>query len=187
MPAEGWPRILPAGDSALLVTFGDRIDRDINRRVHALARALADASPPGLVDSVPGYVSLLVAYDPLILTYARLEELLRASLAASELVDLPERLVEIPVAYGGEYGPDLAFVAKHNHLTEEEVVRIHTGRDYPVFLMGFMPGFPYLGGLDPRIAAPRLTPRAAGYRPARWGLPGSRPACTRLNHRAAGG
>ncbi len=73
----------------------------------------------------------------------------------------PPRRVEIPVCYGGEYGPDLAFVAQHNHLGEAEVIRIHSAREYPVYLMGFTPGFPYLGGMDPAIAAPRLnTPRS---------------------------
>jgi KipI family sensor histidine kinase inhibitor len=155
-----FPRFQPIGDSALLVTFGERVDLAVNRQALSLARLLAASPLPGLGEAVPGYATLLVHYDPLLLDYHHLEDLVRQHLSAGEVLALEPRRVEVPVVYGGEAGPDLGFVAGHAGLSEAEVVRIHSGRDYPVFMMGFTPGFPYLGGMDPAIAAPRLaTPR----------------------------
>lgn len=154
-------RMQPAGDRAILVTFGERIDLSYNRQAHALARSLAVHPLNGVGEAIPGYVTLLVHYDPLLTAYSQVEAALRERLL-EESGPVPEaQRVEIPVAYGGEAGPDLDFVAEHNGLSAAEVVAIHSGRDYPVFMMGFTPGFPYLGGLDSRIAAPRLsTPRS---------------------------
>jgi len=151
------PRYLIAGDAALVVEFGDTIDPAINRRVRELLIAVEGAHVPGILDLVPTYRSLLVSYDPLLLSF----DGLRARLA--ELVGRlgdrpapPPRIVEIPTSYGGEFGPDLPFVA------EDEVVSIHAGTDYLVYMMGFSPGFTYLGGMSERIATPRLkTPRTA--------------------------
>lgn len=159
------PRFDPVGDGALLVTFTRQIDLGANRKAHALAFAIRqalEAQPlPGLGEAVPGYATLLIHYDPLLLEYAQVEALVRRNLTSAEMPELASRRVEVPVVYGGEAGPDLAFVASHNGLSEAEVVRIHAGREYPVFMMGFTPGFPYLGGMDPAIAAPRLsTPRS---------------------------
>jgi len=159
-PAE-WPRYLPAGDAALVVEFGDRIDEAINRRVHLLAHVLAQDPVPGLGEAVPTYRSLLVHYDPLQLGYGDVARLVKDRLQEMEDVRLPQpRLVEVPTLYGGEFGPDIAFVARHNGISVEEVIRIHSGVDYPVYMLGFTPGFPYLGGVAAAIAAPRLqTPR----------------------------
>jgi KipI family sensor histidine kinase inhibitor len=124
------------------------------------AAALADPLF-GLGEAVPGYSTLLVHYDPLVLNYAEVEARVRACLISDSVSLRQPRRVEIPVVYGGKEGPDLDFVVQHSGLSAEEVVRIHTSREYPVFLMGFTPGFPYLGGMDPAIAAPRLpTPRS---------------------------
>jgi inhibitor of KinA len=157
----GWPRYLPAGDAALVVEFGDRIDEAINRRVHLLAHVLAQDPVPGLGEALPTYRSLLVHYDPLHLGYDDVARLVRDRLQEMEDVLLPQpRLVEVPTLYGGEFGPDIAFVARHNGISVEEVIRIHSGVDYPVYMLGFTPGFPYLGGVAAAIAAPRLqTPR----------------------------
>lgn len=155
------PIFSPAGDSAILIRFGDRIDLEINRRAHALARRIAAGPLPGIGEAVPGYTTLLVQYDPLRLEYERALEWLwvQAGQAVDEPLPAPRR-VTVPVRYGGEYGPDLEFVAEHCRLSPGEVVRLHSGGEYPVFFLGFTPGFPYLGGLDPRLAAPRLaTPR----------------------------
>ena len=151
----------PAGDSAILVQFGERIDLEINRRAHALARRIAAGPLPGIGEAVPGYTTLLVHYDPLQLDYERALEWLRAQtgLAASEPLPAARR-VSVPVVYGGEHGPDLDFVAQHTGLSPAEVIRRHAGGEYPVYFLGFTPGFPYLGGLDPRLSVPRLlTPR----------------------------
>jgi KipI family sensor histidine kinase inhibitor len=180
MSQPQYPRYLPAGDQGLVVEFGDTIDPAINRRVRALFLALqagpAPSSPdrpwdpasagfriPGIVDLVPTYRSLLITYDPLRLP---LDDLQRALITLEERpgrAPMPTpRILEIPTAYGGPFGPDLAFVASHNGLRQEEVVAIHCGTDYLVYMMGFSPGFPYLGGMSERIATPRLeTPRTA--------------------------
>jgi inhibitor of KinA len=155
------PRFLLAGDAGLVVEFGDAIDPEINHRVHALARALTEHLLPGLGEAVPSYRSLLVHYDPLCLSYAEVESFVSEALQRCEGATPPEpRLIEIPTVYGGEHGPDIGFVAEHNGLSVEEVVRLHSEATYTVYMLGFTPGFPYLGGLPNALAAPRLeTPR----------------------------
>jgi KipI family sensor histidine kinase inhibitor len=161
MAAE--PRFLVAGDAALIVEFGDAIEPAINRRVRRMFLAADGARLAGVRDLVPTYRSLLVSYDPLQTTFAALRGRLSDLEARLDDAPLPPpRVVEIPTAYGGAFGPDLGFVAAHNGLAEDEVVAIHSGTDYLVYMMGFSPGFTYLGGLSERIAAPRLdTPRTA--------------------------
>ncbi len=157
------PRFLPAGDAALLVELGETIDPDINRRVHALARALLEIARPGLEEAVPSYCSLLVHYDPTVLSYAEVQSLVAAALRqCRESPSLEPRTVTIPTAYGGEFGPDIAYVASKHGLSTAEVVRLHSEATYTVYMLGFTPGFPYLGGLPAQLATPRLaTPRTA--------------------------
>ncbi|MFZ5916001.1 MAG: 5-oxoprolinase subunit PxpB [Chloroflexota bacterium] len=161
MAQHDWPRFLPLGDAALLIEFGDGIDEAINRRVRSLAALLAQESLDGLGEAVPTYRSLLVHYDPLRLDYAAIERWVWERTNRAETFPLPPpRRVEMPTVYGGAFGPDIEFVAAHNGLSVQDVIRIHSGSTYPVFMLGFTPGFPYLGGLDAAIAAPRLdTPR----------------------------
>jgi len=147
---------------ALLLQLGGQIDTQLNARVHALARSLAGMDVDGLGECVPGYASLLINYDPLRLDREEVAERIFAALDTLELRTENPKVVEIPVIYGGEFGPDLETVAKHNKLSIAEVVRLHSQPLYPVYFIGFLPGFPYLGGLDPAIACPRLdTPRPA--------------------------
>jgi KipI family sensor histidine kinase inhibitor len=155
------PRFLLAGDAGLVVELGNKIDEEINRRVRSLATALAENPIPGLAEMVPTYRSLLVHYDPLRLSHRDLVDLIRSILEKGEEYPLPEpRMVEIPTLYGVEFGPDLPFVAEHNGLSMDEVIRIHSGTVYPVYMLGFSPGYAYLGGLPEEIATPRLpTPR----------------------------
>lgn len=155
------PKIVPLGDSALSVQLGSEIDITTNRRVHALA-GLIDRSPlDGVIENVPAYSTLLVQYDPLKLTYKDLCDWVRAKLDQVEIIERREaRLVTVPVEYGGEYGIDLKAVAAFCQLDVEEVIRIHAGKTYMVYMMGFTPGFPYMGKLDDAITMPRLeTPR----------------------------
>ncbi len=157
MASSSFPIYKPAGDKAILVILGDQIDLQINRRVHALDRLFSSNPFDGFVETVPTYTSLLIYYDPLRIDYSSaLKETHKQVENLHQVEEQTARLVEIPTHYGGEYGPDLDFVAAHNHLTTEEVIQIHTNRDYPVYMMGFTPGFPYLGGMDERIATPRL-------------------------------
>lgn len=155
-------RILPAGDAALVVEFGDRVDPALNREVRELWRALEREAIPGIVELVPTYRSLLVCYDPLVAAPDDLRaRLLEIDRRKGDLDLGAPRVIRVPTVYGGEFGPDLPFVARHNKLTEAEVVDLHAGADYLVYMLGFSPGFPYLGGMSPRIATPRLaTPRA---------------------------
>jgi KipI family sensor histidine kinase inhibitor len=155
------PTYLPAGDRALSVEFGNAISRDISSRVRAFYMAIEGQGVPGVLELVPTYRAILVYYDPLVVAYSDLVDRLE-SLEAAQAAAPPSApaIVEIPTVYGGEYGPDLEHVSQHCGLPQDEVVRIHAGTDYLIYMMGFTPGFPYLGGMSERIATPRLqTPR----------------------------
>ena len=160
--ADPLPGISPAGDSALLVTFGSSISPQIHALVRNLAHQITQDPLPGVGEAVPGYATLLLHYDPQLLDWSVVEAWVRRKLADTGSVEpSPLNRVEIPVVYGGEHGPDLEDVAAYHGLAIQDVIRIHTARDYRVYMMGFTPGFPYLGGMDPTIATPRLkTPRS---------------------------
>ncbi|ALM75164.1 5-oxoprolinase subunit PxpB [Thermococcus barophilus] len=145
----------PAGDSALVIIFGDRIDEGINKKVHAVANAIEKASPDWLIEVVPTYTSIYVYYDPLKLSYQEALDAIKPFLSVEPKEEKP-RIVEIPTAYGGEFGPDIEFVAQYNGLTIDDVIEIHSKPLYRVYMLGFTPGFAYLGGMDERIATPRL-------------------------------
>ena len=164
-----FPRIQPLGDSAAVIVFGDEIDRTVNRRVHSLASALDADRLEGVIEWLPTYAALTVFYEPLILNYDEVAYWLSA--CANRAADLcsksadppssPPRLVEVPTYYGGEFGPDLAFVAQYHDSSQDDVIRIHSGAIYQVYMLGFTPGFPYLGEVSEQIATPRLaTPRS---------------------------
>jgi inhibitor of KinA len=160
----------PLGDRAITITLGDTIDLSTHRRVRAVSSAL-DARPlAGVVDQAPAFASVTVHYDPTRVSgdarrspYERLVAQLDHLLAGVREEDLPPpRQVEISVCYGGELGPDLEDVARRHELSPQEIVDLHTGADYLVYMVGFMPGFAYLGGLPARLATPRRpTPRTA--------------------------
>lgn len=153
------PRILPCGDAALAVEFGDRVDPALNARVLGLDARIR-AGLPGLVETVPTYRSLLIHYDPIATSFEQVSE---AALAlAAGLSDEPAkgRLWRVPVVYGGPFGIDLEDVAAHHGLTTAELIERHAAPTYRVYMIGFLPGFAYLGGLDPTIAMSRReTPR----------------------------
>ena len=154
------PRFILAGDRAVTVELADEISPEINRKIRALSVALDRLHLRGVVDLVPTYRSLLVYYDPLQVELADVQDRI-LDLSSVDEATLPHpRMLHIPTRYGGEHGPDLEFVSRHTGLTPDEVTSIHAGADYLVYMMGFNTGFPYLGGMSPRIAVPRLeTPR----------------------------
>lgn len=149
------PRIVPAGEAALVVEFGDSIDAAINAKVLGLDRAVAHAAIGGVIETVPTYRSLLVHYDPLVLSFAELGGRMQALSSAAPIENGTRRRWRVPVVYGGAYGIDLEDVAKARGISTDEVVRLHSGGDYYVAMLGFMPGFAYLAGLDPKLATPR--------------------------------
>jgi len=148
------PRFLPAGDSALIVELGDEISEECNERAIALSGEITGIR--GVSEVVPTYRSLLVYYDPLITSFDELVENGKEKMRTLKMRRMRGKTFEVPVCYGGDFGPDLGFVARHNSMSEEEVIRAHHSRDYRIYMMGFLPGFPYLGGMDERIATPRL-------------------------------
>lgn len=152
-----------AGEGGLVVELGDAIDPELNARVHRLAREIRARLGDRIVEVVPTYRSLLVRHDPLRVPRRRLEReigALLAELPSGSAAASAARTVRVPTCYGGDLGPDLEAVASHAGLSPGEVVAIHAGATYQVFMLGFTPGFPYLGGMDLRIATPRLeTPR----------------------------
>lgn len=153
-------RISPCGDSALTLELGECVSPAVHRRVKAMEQAIRRANLPGVLELVPTYTTVCVHYDPCMISYSTLEAQLRQLNTKEEAASDEGKLVIIPVCYGGEYGPDLENVAKHAGLTSEEVVARHTAPEYLVYMLGFLPGFAYLGGLDETIACPRLdTPR----------------------------
>jgi KipI family sensor histidine kinase inhibitor len=145
------------------VEFGNQIDPEINQKVRKVSIALEKFPIEGITETVPTYRSLLVFYDPAKIPFKRLQQEIRRIEGKLEEIPIPPpETIEIPVLYGGEYGPDLDFVAQHNKLTPEEVVEVHTSGTYLIYMLGFTPGFPFLGGLSERLFTPRLkTPRTA--------------------------
>jgi inhibitor of KinA len=152
----------PLGDRAIHIELGSSISEATHRLVRAVCSRLDERRVPGVVEYVPAFTSVVVHYDPLRVggvgetPYARLVVAIDAAL--SDLRDdrlPPARVVEIPVCYGGALGPDLEDLARAHGITPDEVVRLHSAGDYLVYMLGFMPGFAYLGGLAPELATPR--------------------------------
>jgi len=153
--------VKPLGDAALLVEFGTVIDPSINARVLAAWRAIEALRLPGVLDVVPAYASVAVHMDPALLEYEPLSRRLLEVCSALMPAVPEQRCIEVPVCYEPSFAPDMEELCAHTGLSATEVVARHSGADYRVFFLGFTPGFPYLGGLDPALAMPRReTPRA---------------------------
>lgn len=168
-------QIRPVGEAAVMVSFGDIVDPDLFYCAQAFSEALEKEPFPGLQEFESSYTGVTVFYDPLVLAQhsslpedgvlskgyreakARLEALLQKAKINKEG---GRPTVRIPVCYGGEFGPDLDYVAEYHHMTPEDVIRIHSGATYLVYMIGFAPGYPYMGGLPEEISTPRRkTPR----------------------------
>ncbi|GEN51580.1 5-oxoprolinase subunit PxpB [Alkalibacterium pelagium] len=157
------PSIVPAGDCALRVVFDNKIDPSINQLVNSLDKKLTELSVPGVAETIPAFRVLTVLYDPEITDLGILSEAIRQLLSDQNEMDSREkRVVHIPVCYDRSFGPDLEELSRHSGLSIEEIIAVHSGRDYLIYMMGFLPGFAYLGGLDPSLHIPRLdTPRTS--------------------------
>lgn len=149
----------PLGDSAILIQLGDEIDPILNQRVHALSALLQTS--PAVIETVPAYCTVLVHYDPLTTTYNQIKNFIEEKISLlDDATHRPSRRLEIPVLYGNASGPDLEPAATTLALSPSELIRLHSEREYTVYMMGFTPGFPYLGILNEKLALPRLsTPR----------------------------
>jgi KipI family sensor histidine kinase inhibitor len=154
-------KYIPSGDSAFIIKAGDEISEEVNRTVRKLLIRLEKEKISGITDFIPSYNELMVCYDPSVKDYRQLPDIFRSCAADLNSVQLPEEdVIHVPVLYGDEYGPDLKYVAEYNSLTDDEVIEIHSSSACLVYMLGFTPGFCYLGGMDQRIATPRReTPR----------------------------
>ena len=162
--------ISPLGDSALVITFGDSIQYDIHKQIKTCKDSIELNPFPGFIECVPAFTNLTIFYNPLEVVAAVKKKEKKEFVSPFEVVssflqskleneqaekELDHRKVSIPVCYGGEYGPDLEYVARHHNLTPEEVISIHSEGEYLAYMIGFAPGFPFLGGLSEKIATPR--------------------------------
>lgn len=154
-------RFLLTGDTSLTVEFGNEIKPELSTQIRALSIQIKKNKIPGILEMVPTYRSLMIHYDPQIILFTPLLKYIEKALNQLDEVEIPpSNVLEVPVLYGGETGPDLEYVASHSGKTLEEVIQIHTSTEYLIYMLGFTPGFAYLGGMSEEIATPRLqTPR----------------------------
>ncbi|WP_026564859.1 5-oxoprolinase subunit PxpB [Bacillus sp. UNC41MFS5] len=176
--------IRPLGDSALVIQLGDGISPAIHEKVKNLSNLLEKEPFTGLIESVPSYNSLTIYYNPVSVymsstvreassPYKKVSAIILALLDKLGTSETPEqRLLTIPVLYGGEFGPDLEYVASYHGLSVEEVIQIHSSNDYLVYMIGFAPGFPFMGGMDERIATPRKDSPRLAIAPGSVGIAG---------------
>lgn len=152
----------PLGDQAIIIEVGHEINAETHNQIRAITSLLETDPPEWMTEFIPAFTTVSISYNPLHILYGEAKSELKTLLKNADNIKIPQPLtIEIPVCYGGDYGPDLEFVARHNGLRTEEVIQIHTSGAYTVHMIGFAPGFPYLGGMSGKIAAPRRdSPRA---------------------------
>lgn len=178
-------QIRPLGDSALVIQIGEGINEMIHNKVKSIMRLIENHPFVGLIETVPAYNSVTVYYNPVDVYFANKEkeDEIPYEIVKSILLSLlnnslsvekgKERVVKIPVVYGGEMGPDLEYVASFNCLTSKEVIDIHSGTEYLVYMIGFAPGFPFLGGMEKQIATPRKEIPRLAISPGSVGIAGN--------------
>jgi inhibitor of KinA len=148
-------RFLSAGDRALVIEFGDRVDRQLSNEVLHLNTSLQSSALPGVVETVPTFCSLMVYYDPLVTSRVDLEHAIVGRLDRQAALRTAATRWRVPVCYEGEFAPDLAEVARLTGLAPGDVAALHSAQRYHVYMLGFLPGFPYMGDLPPQLALPR--------------------------------
>lgn len=150
------------GDKGLLVEYGDEINPKVNHKVRAIKYALTENPLKGVEELIPTYRSLIIIYNPSQTNPTALKE--RLLVLENKIIDVkipPPKIIKIPVCYGGDLGPDIGFVAKYHNITVDKVIELHTRPEYQIYMLGFTPGFPFLGGLPDELHTPRLeTPRS---------------------------
>lgn len=155
--------LLTAGENGLVVEFGSVISQEINVFIKQFTRLLASTPVQGIIETVPTYRSVTIYFNPLTISRNKLSKVIRDiinTIQPKELNGIPSKIVHIPVCYGGVLGPDLEYVARYTGLSANKVIKLHTAKPYLVYMLGFIPGFPYLGGLPEQLIVPRLeTPR----------------------------
>lgn len=150
-------KIMPAGDAALIVEFGRTIDEETNKKVQVLSSCIRTANIPGVREILPTFRNLMVCYDPAVISFFKLSKKIRHFKAEESSEDKEaKRTLIVPCCYGGKYGSDLAEMSAFLKIGEDEIIRLHGSIDYKIYMLGFLPGFVYLGGLDERIHMPRL-------------------------------
>jgi inhibitor of KinA len=163
-PSSATYQLFPVGDSALTIDFGNIISEDLNREVIRRFHQLKESAPTGMSELVPAYSSLTVYFDPVAILKHSPRQTAYETIAASveeilgtdfPFADVEQETREVPVCYDREFAPDLDFIASHAGIGTGEVIRLHTERSYRVYMLGFLPGFAYMGKLDPAIAVPR--------------------------------
>lgn len=151
-------QIVAFGESGLLIILGDEIDFEVNQQVHFLKEWIRNSGIEGINELIPAYASLLIEFDPYIIDANLIHDRVVEGISQTQqVIYRSNQTIEIPTIYGGEYGPDLEFVASFTKLSASEVIRLHSEVEYTVIMMGFSPGFPYLGGMNPILAVPRLS------------------------------
>lgn len=151
------PQFRVYGDQGLLMEFGGAISQEVHEVVRSVSHMLEQQKLRGVIEFLPSYRSVAVYYDPLVTSFSELQSSLLQLYLQREAIELPPaRVVELPVCYGGDLGPDIEFVASHNNISIEEVIALHSAPDYLIYMIGFTPGFPFLGGLTEKLHTPRL-------------------------------
>jgi len=156
--AHSSPLFFPMGEQAIVVQFENEVSLEVSHHVQKFIHLIKESGVPGITQLLPAFNNLTVCYDPAIADYDQLLEYLKSLETSSlEMKDLHSKTVNIPVVFGGEYGPDLDIIARHADLTEQEVVNKLLSKSYFVYMIGFIAGYPYCGDIDPMLSLPRRT------------------------------